>query len=478
MPVQGRHFGRWCTFPLRRFDQRAARPYLRWGMTDSISSPADLSSLLDRAADAVARARRAGADAAEAVARRVSSLDVGVRLGVLEDVGRSEDSDIALRLFVGQRSASVSTADASAETLDALVERAVAMARLAPENPWAGLAPEELLMRGPAPDLDLADPLGEPAAERLRDLALAVEDAARAVPGVTNSEGGSASAGVGAHALVTSHGFAGASLSTSYGLSASVLAGEGERMQRDYDWHGARHFADLEAAEAIGRRAGQQAVARLDPASLKSGAMPVLFDPRVAGSLIGHLVGGMSGAAIAQRKSFLLEHERARLFPDAITITDDPLRPRGMKSRAFDGEGLPTRAGRLVDAGVIAPWLCDSAAARQLGRQPNGGGLGTGNLTLLPGALSRAALMADVAHGVLVTELIGQGVNPITGDYSRGASGWLIRDGVLAGPVAGFTIAGNLLAMFAELRAADDLDTRHTTHVPTLRTDSMTVAGD
>jgi PmbA protein len=210
--------------------------------------------------------------------------------------------------------------------------------------------------------------------------------------------------------------------------------------------------------------------------------MPVLFDPRVAGSLIGHLIAGMSGPAIARRKSYLLEHEGGALFPAGITITDDPLRPRGMKSRAFDGEGLPTRAARLVDAGVIGPWLCDAAAARQLGRSPtghaSGGGVGTGNLTLLPSATSRAALIADVKDGVLITELIGQGVDLLTGDYSRGASGWRIVDGQIAEPVSNFTIAGNLLRMFADLRAADDLDTRHATHVPTLRTDSMTVAGD
>lgn len=448
------------------------------------SDPRDtLPHLIDRAADAVARARSAGADAAEAVVRSVRSSGVSVRLGALEDVERSEDSDLSLRLYVGQKSASVSTADVSPAALDALVERAVAMARAAPDNPWAGLAPDELLLRDDPQDLDLFDPAGEPSPERMRALAQEAEDAARSVPGVTNSEGGSASANVAVHVLATSQGFARGYAATGYSLSASVLAGDGDMMQRDYDWHSARHFADCEAADMIGRRAGERAVARINPGSLPSGRMPVLFDPRVAGSLIGHLISGMSGPAIARGKSFLIGREGAQLFPAGIIVEDDPLRPRGLRSHAFDSEGLPTRSSRMVDAGVIAPWLCDTASARQLGRQPTGhaaghGGVTTGNLSLLPGPRSRAELMADIKDGVLVTELIGQGVDLMTGDYSRGASGWRIINGEIATPVAGFTIAGNLIDMFADLSAANDVDRRHATHVPTLRTDSLTVAGD
>lgn len=410
------------------------------------------------------------------------ATSVSVRLGALEDVGRSEERDLALTLYCGQRSASVSTADLSPAAIDALVERAVAMARLAPENPWAGLAPEEALMRGPPPDCDLADPAGEPDPERLRALALEAEDAARAVRGVTNSEGGTAAANISAVALATSHSFAGGWHATGYSLSASVLAGEGERMQRDYAWHSARYLSDLEGAGDIGTRAGSRAVARLDPVLLPSGAMPVLFDPRVAGSIVGHLTSGMSGPSIARGRSFLKSREGERLFPADIVIKEDPLRPRGLRSRPFDGEGLPTRPARLVDGGAIGGWLCDAASARQLGRAPTGhasggAGVSTGNLVLLPGSISRDALMSDIADGVLVTELIGQGVDALTGDYSRGASGFRIRKGQLAEAVSGFTIAGNLIAMFADLRAADDLDTRGGVHVPTLRTDSLTVAG-
>ncbi len=438
--------------------------------------------LLDRAADAVARATRAGADACEAGARSVSATSINVRLGKLEDVERAEDADLSLTVFVGQRSASVSTANTDPVALDALVARAVAMARLAPENPWAGLAPADRLWRGPLTDLDLVDPAGEPDAERLRLLATEAEDAARAVAGVTNSEGGSAGANLAAHAHVTSTGLAVAYATSGFSLSASVLAGTGGAMQSDHDYHSARYFSDLESAADIGRRAGDRAVARLSPAVPLSGRMPVLFDPRVAGSLIGHLIGGLAGPAVARGRSFLAKHAGARLFPAAIDIDDDPWRPRGLKSHAVDGEGLPTAPGALVAAGVIRGWLCDAASARQLGIEPTGhagggGGITTGNLALRAGPVSRDALMADVANGILVTSLIGQGVDPLTGDYSRGASGWRIVDGAIAGPADGFTIAGNLLAMFADLRAADDVDRRGSTWVPTLRTDSMTVAG-
>ncbi len=447
------------------------------------ADPLAVAALIDRAADAVARARAAGADAADVVVRVHRAQGVGVRMGVLEDVERSENSDLSLRVFVGQKSASVSTADVTPDTLAMLATRAVAMARIAPDNPWAGLAPEDMVLRTAAPELDLTDPHGELAPEMLRTLALAAEEAARSVPGVTNSEGGSAGCNQAAHILVTSHGFAQGYTATGYTVSASVIAGEGDAMQRDYDWHSARHFADVIEPSRIGAQAGARAVARLNPGTLPSGAMPVLFDPRVAGSLIGHLLSGMAGPAIAQGKSFLSDKEGAPLFPAAITIDEDPLRPRGLRSMPFDGEGLPTRTRALVSDGVIGPWLCDTASARQLGRAPTGhasghGGVSTGNLTLRPGAISRDALMSDIKDGVLVTELIGQGVDPLTGDYSRGASGWRIVDGALAGPVSGFTIAGNLLSMFADLRAANDLDTRGATWVPTLRTDSLTVAGD
>jgi PmbA protein len=446
----------------------------------------DPAQAQDRVAALVERARRAGADAADAVYAGSASESVSVRLGALEDVERSESEHLDLRVFVGSRSASIGSSDLSDAALGELAERAVAMARAAPEDKYAGLAPEERLTRGPFPDLDLADP-AEPGPAALREQALAAEDAARAIGGVTNSEGGSASASARTFALATSHGFCGATSGTGFGISASVVAGEGSAMQRDYAWRSARHAADLPTAEEIGALAGERAVRRLNPGKLKSGSMPVVFDPRVGGSLIGHLVGAMSGSAIARRASFLLDKDDARIFASGIAVVDDPHRLRGLSSRPFDGEGLPTAPRRLVEDGRLTGWLMDSAAARQLGKEPTGHavrgaggapGVSASNLHLEAGTLSVEELIADIAEGVLVTELIGHGVNGVTGDYSRGASGFRIVKGVIEGPVAEFTIAGNLLDMYAQLTAANDLEWHRSVNVPTLRVDGMMVAGD
>lgn len=440
----------------------------------------------DRCRALLARALRAGADAGDAVYIANASESVQVRMGALEDVERSESEQIGLRVFVGGASASIGSTDLGDAALDELAARAVAMARLAPVDQFAGLAPEDLLVRGSWPDLDLDDP-HERRPEELRAAAEEAEDAARAVPGVTNSEGAGASAGRGIVALATSHGFSGAYAATSHGLSASVLAGTGGAMQRDYCYRSARHAGDLLSPAEIGRRAGERTVERLNPGRMKSGVMPVVFDPRVGGSLVGHLLGGISGAAIARRASFLLGKDDAEVFDRSITIVEDPHRLRGMRSRPFDGEGLATAPRALVDKGRLTGWLMDSAAARQLGAAPTGhasrGGAGaphvtTGNVVLQPGTATRDELIADIADGVFVTELIGQGVNAVTGDYSRGASGFRIVGGQIAGPVAEFTIAGNLIDMFARLVAASDLDIHRGIDVPTLRIDGMSIAGD
>lgn len=445
-----------------------------------------LEAARDTASALVERARAAGADAADAIYLADASESVQVRLGKLEDVERSESEHIGLRVFCGRRSASIGSTDLSGGALDELASRAVDMARAAPEDPYAGLAPEELLLRGPFAALDLADG-HEPSPAELRVQAEAAEDAARAVAGVTNSEGAGASSGAAVLALATSHGFAGAYTGTSRGLSASVIAGEGAGMQRDYAWRSARHGADVPSPEQIGTQAGERAVARLNPGRLKSGPMPVVFDPRVGGSLIGHLVGAMSGAAIARRASFLLDREDEQLFDGAVTLVDDPLRSRGLRSRPFDGEGLPVSRCNLVEGGRLTGWLMDSASARQLGLAPTGHasrgtsgapGVSPSNLHLAAGTASPAALMADIADGVYVTELIGQGVNGVTGDYSRGASGFRIVNGEIAGAVAEFTIAGNLIDMFKALTPADDLEWHRTINVPTIRVDGMTIAGD
>lgn len=440
----------------------------------------------DRAAALVERARRAGADCADAAYIADSSESIQVRLGKLEDVERSESEYIALRAFVGGSSASIGSSDLGDAALDELAQRVVAMARLAPEDAYAGLAPGDCLATGPHPELGLVDG-DEPGPADLRALAEAAEAAAREVAGVTNSEGAGASAGHGVFALVTSHGFAGAYATTSRSVSASVIAGEGGGMQRDYAWRSARHLADLPPPEEIGRLAGERTVRRLAPARLASGPMPVVFDPRVGGSLVGHLLGAMSGAAIARGASFLLGREDEQVFDSAVTIIDDPLRLRGLRSRPFDGEGLPTAPRALVEGGRLTGWLLNAAAARQLGLPPTGHaarggggapGIAASNTHIAPGTVSPAGLIADIADGVYVTELIGHGVNGVTGDYSRGASGYRIVQGEIAGPVAEFTIAGNLIDMFRALTPADDLEWQHAINVPTLRVDGMMIAGD
>ena len=438
----------------------------------------------DRAQSLVDMARTVGADAADAIYVRDASTQVQMRLGALEDVERSEGEELGLRVFVGARSASVSTSDLEKRGLSDLVERAVAMAREAPEDAFAGLAPRELFATGPLAKIDSDDRV-EPDPQALRDLALLVEDAARAVPGVTNSEGGGASAGRTTVALATSHGFAGAYSTSGYSLSASVVAGTGDAKERDYAFHSVRHFEDLESAQTIGERAGSRAVARLNPVAFAGGAMPVMFDPRVGSSLLGHFIGAISGPSIARGTSFLLDALDTQVFAKGIDVIDCPHRRRGLRSKAFDGEGLPTAKTVLVDDGRLTQWILESASARQLELAPTGHatrgvggapGVNVTNLHLGNGDVSRGALMADIKNGVYVTELIGQGVNPVTGDYSRGAGGFRIVDGELGPPVSEITIAGNLKDIYASLIAADDLDYRRAINVPTLRTDAMTVA--
>lgn len=444
-----------------------------------------LEEAQSRAQDLVGAARTAGADAADAIYACNASTNVAVRLGALEDVDRSEGEEIGLRVFIGQRSASISASDMNPATLNTLVERCIAMAREAPEDPYAGLAPEDRLLHRRPPALDLTD-AEEPEPVALRERALEAEDAARSVPGVTNSEGGGASSGRSQMALATSHGFAGAYAATSHSIWASVLAGEGSTMQRDHASHSARHLMDLDHAEAVGTRAGQRAVSRLNPVRIESGVMPVIFDPRIGSSLIGHLVSGIVGPAIARRSSFLLDMLGEAIFGEGVTIVDDPLRPRGLRSRPFDGEGLPVDRRALIDRGVLTGWLMESASARQLGLEPTGhasrGGSGAPgvsvtNVHMEPGDASPGDLMADVKRGLYVTELIGMGVNGVTGDYSRGAAGFLIENGAVAHAVSEITIAGNLKDMFRSLVPARDLHFRYAINVPTIRIDGMTVAG-
>ena len=431
----------------------------------------------------VDRATAAGADTADAVYVGERSSSVSVRLGALEQVNRSEGEEIGLRLFLGQRSATVASSDLADDALAALVERAMAMAAEAPEDPYAGLAPDDLLLRGDIAILDTDDGQDpDPAALRAR--ALEAEQAALAVPGVTNSSGGSASASASTFALATSAGFAGASRSSGYSCSAGVIAGEGAGMQRDHAWHSARHFDDLDPAEEIGRLAGERVVARLYSTRPKPGRMPVLFDPRVASTLLGHLAGAISGSAVARKSSFLQDRLGSRVFAPGVTIVDDPLRLRGLRSRPFDGEGLGVARMEIVADGMLNSWIAESAAARQLGIAPTGHavrgaggapGASPSNFYMAAGPRSRDALLAAFPEALLVTELIGQGVNSVTGDYSRGAAGFMVRGGAIAEPVAEITIASNLVDMFATLEPGSDLKFRRGVDAPTLLIPEMTV---
>jgi PmbA protein len=434
--------------------------------------------------DLIARARAAGADAADAVMVGGTSLGVQRRLGKTEHVERSEGRDLGLRVFLGRRSAIVSSTTVDPAGFAALAERAVAMARVVPEDPYSGLAAEARLPDDAGP-LDLAD-TAEPDTATLLKRAAAAEDAALAVGGVTNSEGADAGYGSTEIVLVTSAGFAGTYRRTSHSVSATALAGAGTGMQRDYDYSSAVHLADLDDAAAIGRSAGERAVARLDPARPRTAKVTVVYDPRVAGGLLGHLSGAINGASVARGTTFLKERLGSRVFAAGIDVVDDPRRVRGLRSRPFDGEGVPTTRRAIVEDGVLTTWLLDSRSARQLGLKTTGhAARGTGgppspsatNLYMAPGALTPAELMADIKEGLYVTELIGMGVNGITGDYSRGAAGFMIRDGAIAEPVAEITIAGSLSEMFAHLTPASDLVFKRGTDAPTIRVEGMTLAG-
>ena len=443
-----------------------------------------VSQARDKAEKLVAQARAAGADGADAIYIGERSSGVQVRMGALEDVSRSEGEEIGLRVFLGSKSASVASSDLSDEALSALVGRVLAMAGEAPDDPYAGLAPAKLLMSGDLPELDNWDGV-EPDPVVLKARALASEDAALAVPGVTNSNGGSASASASTVALATSHGFSGAYRASGHSCSAGVIAGEGSGMQRDHAWHSVRHAEDLEDPAEIGRRAGARAVARLGNVKIAPGRLPVLFDPRVAGSLLGHLASAITGSAIARKSSFLLDRLGSQVFAKGVTIHDDPLRQRGLRSRAFDGEGLPVQPMDIVADGLLTTWLATNADARQLGIAPTGHAVrgvsgapsaGPSNFYLASGTRSREELLAAFPRAILVTELIGQGVNGVTGDYSRGAAGFLIERGEIAGPVAEITIASNLKDMFATLEPASDLRFRRGVDSPTVLIPEMTVA--
>ena len=449
-----------------------------------MSSLLDQSALTTLAERLVAAARKAGADAADAVAVRSMSLSVEIRDGAVDESERAEGDDVGLRVLVGRRQAVVSTNDIAGADVAALAERAVAMARAAPDDAYAGLADTERLAKG-IPQLDLIDP-ELPAVAHLEDLARRAEAAAMATPGVSKSGGASASAGIGGMVLVTSHGFHGAYLSSRHGVSMTAIAGEGTAMERDYDYASALHAADLDSPEAIGRKAAERAVERLNPRKAATQKVPVVFDPRVAGSLIRHLTSAINGSAIARKTSFLLDKRGERLFAPGIRIVDNPLRPRGLNSRPFDAEGVAGQRRALVDDGVLTTWLLDSATGRELGLTTTGHAQrgvsstpspGPTNVHLEAGTVAPEALIGEIEQGFYVSDLIGMGVNIVTGDYSRGAAGFWIENGQRTYPVSEVTIAGHLDDLFRSLTPANDLVFRYGINAPTVRVEGLTVAG-
>ena len=443
-----------------------------------------MTDRLDLLADLLDAARRAGATSADAVAFDATSLNVAWRLGALEKVERAETGDVGLRVFVGKRHATVSSTDDSPEVLREAAERAVAMARAAPEDAYAGLADPGQLAGDP-PEIDMLDE-AEAGTEALVEAVREAEDAARAVVGVTNSEGAEAACSRAAIALAATNGFARAYRTSGHSLSVSVLAGEGTAMERDYDYTTAVHREDLETPGEVGRRAGERAVRRLGARKAGSKQVPVVYDPRVSASLVRHYAAAINGAAVARGTSFLKDSLGERVLAPGVAVVDDPHRPRGLNSRPFDGEGLPCRRRLLAEDGILATWTLDLASSRQLGLEPTGNASrgvssppapSVTNLYMEAGAASPEELVGGVADGFYVAELIGMGVNMVTGDYSRGASGFWIENGEIAYPVSEVTVAGNLRDMLARLTPADDLAFRHGADAPTLLVEGMTVAG-
>lgn len=435
--------------------------------------------------DLVDRALKAGADAAEAVGSDRRTLSVGVRNGELEEVEREESRDLGLRVFIGRRQASVSASDLSEATCTRLVERAVAMARLAPEDPWGGLADPASLARGALPDLDLLDPATLSAAE-LEARAAEAEAAALAVAGVTKSEGGHASWSAGDWRLVTSAGFEGAHSGSAFSLSAGVIAGDEGGMERGGEGRTTRHLADLPGAEEIGREAGARAVARLNPQKLASTTAPVIFENRIAAQVLSPLVQAIAGPAVARGVSFLKNRLGEAVLPSGVDLVDDPLRPRGLGSAPFDDEGAAVERRAIVADGVLTTWLLNTSAAAQLGLTTTGHasrglagppGVSAHNLHLSPGEADLAGLMARAGKGLLVTSMFGPSLNPNTGDWSAGVSGFWFEDGQRAYPVSEITVAGKLTDLYARLIPGSDLEFRSSFNTPSLLFDAVAIAG-
>ncbi len=432
-------------------------------------------------------AAKAGAEAADAMAVDGTALSIDVREGRLEQAERSEGVEIGLRVLIGGRQACVSASDISPRTMAEMAERAVAMAREAPDDPHAGLAdPSQLARSWDIAALELADPSAEPSAADLERDALQAEAAALAVPGVSKAQGASAAYSRRAIHIAASNGFSGGYSRTSRHISAVAISGEGLGMERDWAAESRIWQADLPAAAEIGTLAGQRAAARHGSRKPPTGAFPVLFEERIASSLIGHLLAAINGSAIARGSSWLRAALGTQVLPAGLTLREDPHRVRISGSRPFDAEGLPTRPRDIVADGVLTGWTLDLATGRKLGMPSTGNASrgtsappspGHSNIALTQGRASREALIRDMGTGLVVTQLIGASINPTTGDYSRGASGFWVESGQIAYPVNECTIAGNLREMLMRITPANDARAHLSHVVPSLLVEGLTLAG-
>ena len=444
----------------------------------------DLANLTDALLSA---AKKAGAESADAIATHGTSVTINVLNGALEQAERAEGTDIGLRVLIGKRQACVSASDTSPDTIATMAERAVAMARLSPEDPHIGLAdPSEITHTWDIAALDLAEDAPEPDAAHFQNAALEAEAAALSHKGITQADSVTAGYSNSAIHLAATNGFSGGYARTSHGLSCVTITGTGTDMERDYFGDSRSHAADMMSPEEIGHIAAQRTLERAGATKPPTGSYPVLYDERISSGLIGHLLQASNGASIARGSSWLRDRLGEQILPRGITLTEDPHRPRIRGSKPFDAEGLATHPRNIVENGTLMGWTLDLATARKLGMKSTASaarGTGgppnpsVGNVTMTQGDKSRDDLIADMGTGLLVTSLIGSTINPTTGDYSRGASGFWIENGEITYPVTECTIAGNLHEMLASLIPANDARTHLSRVVPSLLVESLTIAG-
>jgi PmbA protein len=446
------------------------------------SSTSELDRLAGLAEDVIRRARIAGASQAEVAATIDIGLSVNVRLGEVETVEHTRDRGFGLTVYFGQRKGSASTADLHPDSLQATLDQACAIARHTEADPAAGLA-DAARMASAFPDLDLWHPWDIDTTQAI-ELGIAIEDAGRAHAGISNSDGATVQAGQGLSVYANSHGFVGRERGTRHALSLALIAGDEEGMQRDYWYDSVRAAGDFISAKQLGDKAAERTLARLGARGLSTRQCPVLFAPELARGLVGHLLGAVSGGSLYRRASFLLDHLGQPVMPAWVNIDERPHLRRGQGSAAFDAEGVATRDSALVENGVLARYMLGSYSARKLGMESTGNAGGVHNLVLAPGAADGeasdfAGMLRRLGTGLLVTEVMGQGVSIVTGDYSRGAAGFWVENGRIAHPVEGITIAANLRDMFAGIVAVGaDVDARSQVMTGSILLDRMTVAGE